>query len=82
MSRHVIVGLGEVLWDIFPDERRLGGAPANVAFHVEVLGEEGVIASRVGSDDRDPRSVLVACVVYYVYALYARVCDSVKLTEK
>jgi fructokinase len=50
MSRHVIVGLGEVLWDVFPDEQRLGGAPANVAFHVEVLGEEGVIASRIGSD--------------------------------
>lgn len=51
MSRHIVVGLGEVLWDIFPDERRLGGAPANVAYHVEVLGEEGVISSRVGSDD-------------------------------
>ncbi len=51
MSRHVIVGLGEVLWDVFPDGRRLGGAPANVAFHAEVLGEEGVIVSRVGSDE-------------------------------
>ena len=46
-----VVGLGEVLWDVFPDGKRLGGAPANVAYHAENLGEEGVIASRVGDDD-------------------------------
>lgn len=51
MSRHVVVGLGEVLWDVFPDGLRLGGAPANVAFHADVLGEDGVIVSRVGSDE-------------------------------
>jgi fructokinase len=48
---NLIVGLGEVLWDIFPDERRLGGAPANVAYHAAVLGNESVVASRVGDDD-------------------------------
>ena len=50
MSRHIVVGLGEVLWDIFPEEKRLGGAPANAAYHTEVLGEEGIIVSRVGDD--------------------------------
>ncbi|HEY5564694.1 MAG TPA: carbohydrate kinase [Rhodothermia bacterium] len=48
---NLIVGLGEVLWDIFPDERRLGGAPANVAYHAAVLGNESVVASRVGGDE-------------------------------
>lgn len=47
-----IVGLGEVLWDVFPDAERPGGAPANVAYHARVLGNEGVVASRVGDDER------------------------------
>lgn len=46
-----IIGLGEVLWDVFPDERRLGGAPANVAYHACTLGNAGIVASRVGDDD-------------------------------
>ncbi|MBL7978818.1 MAG: hypothetical protein JNN12_10800 [Bacteroidetes Order II. Incertae sedis bacterium] len=52
MNNHMtIVGLGEVLWDVFPDERRPGGAPANVAFHAQQLGNRGIIASRVGNDE-------------------------------
>lgn len=49
-SRPVVIGLGELLWDIFPDGRRPGGAPANVAFHASQLGCEGVVVSRVGQD--------------------------------
>ncbi len=45
------VGLGELLWDVFPDERRPGGAPANVAFHATQLGFHGAVVSRVGSDE-------------------------------
>jgi fructokinase len=45
-----VIGIGEVLWDIFPDQRRPGGAPANVAYHAGVLGNRGVVASRVGDD--------------------------------
>lgn len=48
--RPILVGLGEVLWDCFPDERRPGGAPANVAFHADQLGLCGVVCSRVGTD--------------------------------
>jgi len=47
----LVVGLGEVLWDVFPDARLLGGAPANVAYHASVLGNEGLVASRVGNDE-------------------------------
>ena len=50
-----IVGLGEALYDVFPNRRVLGGAPLNVAFHahqlLQSLGGEGVIVSRVGSDE-------------------------------
>ncbi len=45
-----VVGLGEVLWDLFPDRRRPGGAPANVAFHASQLGCYGLVCSRVGAD--------------------------------
>ncbi|MEW4490774.1 carbohydrate kinase [Thalassoglobus sp. JC818] len=53
MSEHrpIIVGLGELLWDVFPDERRPGGAPANVAFQAEQLGNQGIVVSRVGTDE-------------------------------
>lgn len=46
-----MVGLGEVLWDILPSGRVLGGAPANFAYMATVLGDQGVVASRVGDDD-------------------------------
>jgi len=47
----VIVGLGELLWDRFPDSRRPGGAPANVAYHATQLGGRGIVCSRVGDDE-------------------------------
>ena len=47
----VIVGIGELLWDVFPDGRReLGGAVTNLAYHASLLGDRGVLASRVGRD--------------------------------
>ncbi len=47
----IVVGLGELLWDCFENSRRPGGAPANVAFHADQLGCEGIVCSRVGRDD-------------------------------
>ena len=46
----IIVAIGEALWDVFPDQRRPGGAPCNVAFHAARLGDRGVIVTRVGDD--------------------------------
>ena len=46
-----VVGLGEVLWDMLPAGRQLGGAPANVAFHAAALGGSGAVASAIGADD-------------------------------
>jgi len=45
-----VAGLGEVLWDVYPDARYPGGAPANVAVHARRLGAEGVVASGIGED--------------------------------
>jgi fructokinase len=45
-----MVGLGELLWDLLPSGKQLGGAPANFAYMANVLGNEGVVASRVGID--------------------------------
>ncbi len=45
-----IIGLGEVLWDCYPDKKHLGGAPANVAIHAQRLGEKGIVVSAVGQD--------------------------------
>jgi fructokinase len=50
MTKHTIVGLGEILWDLFPAGKQLGGAPANFAYIASLLGEEGIPASRVGND--------------------------------
>ena len=45
-----IVGLGEVLWDLLPSGKQLGGAPANFAYISGLLGDCGVVASRLGAD--------------------------------
>ncbi|HET6574335.1 MAG TPA: carbohydrate kinase [Fimbriiglobus sp.] len=48
----MIVGIGELLWDVFSDGRKVaGGAPFNFAFHCQQLGHDAVIVSRVGDDD-------------------------------
>lgn len=46
-----IVGLGELLWDLFPSGRQLGGAPANFAYCSHLLGDNGTVVSRVGADE-------------------------------
>jgi fructokinase len=49
-KHHTVVGLGELLWDLFPAGRQLGGAPANFAYITSLLGDEGIPASRLGQD--------------------------------
>ena len=45
-----VVGLGEVLWDMLPRGACLGGAPANFAYITTLMGDQGIVASRVGED--------------------------------
>lgn len=47
---YTVVGLGELLWDLLPAGKQLGGAPANFAYMTRLLGDQGVVASRVGID--------------------------------
>lgn len=51
-GNHLVVGLGEILWDMLPDGKQLGGAPANFAYHAgQLLGMDNVLAvSAVGED--------------------------------
>lgn len=48
--RPLVIGVGEVLWDLLPAGRQLGGAPANFAYHAHALGAEALVVSRVGND--------------------------------
>jgi len=50
-KKFTIAGIGELLWDIFDNEKKLGGAPANFAYHVSALGHNGIIISRIGNDE-------------------------------
>lgn len=51
MNKHLkIVGMGELLWDLLPGGKQLGGAPANFAIHARQLGAEGLVVSSVGAD--------------------------------
>jgi fructokinase len=49
-AKRIIVGVGELLWDLLPSGKQLGGAPANFAYITKLLGDTGIPASRVGRD--------------------------------
>jgi len=60
MSTDAVVIWGELLWDRFPPERggaQLGGAPANVAWHLAQAGGWAQLVTRVGDDDDGRRAV-------------------------
>jgi fructokinase len=46
-----VIGIGEVLWDMLPEGKQLGGAPTNFAFHAQQLGLQSSIISSVGDDE-------------------------------
>ncbi|NPD81683.1 carbohydrate kinase [Prevotella sp. PINT] len=45
-----IVGLGEALWDVLPEGKKIGGAPANFAYHVSQFGLKSLAVSAIGKD--------------------------------
>ena len=53
----MIAGIGEVLWDVFPDGAHFGGAPANFACHASGLGAEAWMVSAVGTDELGDRAL-------------------------
>ncbi len=47
---NIVVGIGEALWDMLPEGKKIGGAPANFAYHVSQFGFESRAVSAVGND--------------------------------
>lgn len=50
MNDYYVVGMGEALWDILPEGKKIGGAPANFAYHVSQFGLPSCVVSAVGDD--------------------------------
>ncbi len=48
--KDIVVGMGEALWDVLPEGKKIGGAPANFAYHVKQFGLPSCVVSAVGDD--------------------------------
>ena len=48
--KDIVIGMGEALWDVLPDGKKIGGAPANFAYHVKQFGLNSCAVSAIGSD--------------------------------
>ena len=46
----IVVGMGEALWDVLPEGKKIGGAPANFAYHVSQFGFPSCVVSAIGDD--------------------------------
>lgn len=50
MENNLIVGMGEALWDMLPEGKKIGGAPANFAYHISQFGLNSSVVSAIGDD--------------------------------
>lgn len=50
MNNDLVIGMGEVLWDVLPEGKKLGGAPCNFAYHVSQFGLDSCAVSAIGDD--------------------------------
>ncbi len=50
IMNNIIVGMGEALWDVLPEGKKIGGAPANFAYHVSQFGFDSRVVSAIGDD--------------------------------
>jgi len=50
-KKPIVAGVGELLWDLLPDGKQLGGAPCNFAFHAKQAGCDSFVVSAIGNDD-------------------------------
>ena len=50
MEKNIVVGMGEALWDVLPEGKKIGGAPANFDYHVSQFGLNSKVVSAVGED--------------------------------
>ena len=49
-NKPIIIGIGELLWDVLPSGKKAGGAPINFVYHASQLGAESYAISAVGKD--------------------------------
>jgi len=49
-KKHIVIGLGEVLWDVLPDGKQMGGSPLNVVYHCAIAGLDSIVVSAIGTD--------------------------------
>ncbi|KOH43646.1 carbohydrate kinase family protein [Sunxiuqinia dokdonensis] len=49
--KSLVIGIGELLWDVFPDQKKIGGAPVNFAYHVSKMGIDSLAISAIGNDE-------------------------------
>jgi len=57
---HTVLAFGELLWDLIPTGKVLGGAPANFIFRINSFGDDGFLISRIGSDELGDEALAVA----------------------
>ncbi len=57
VGKYHFTGIGEILWDMFPDGAQFGGAPANFVCHSQALGAQSYIVSSVGNDELGQRAL-------------------------
>ncbi|MBO5269086.1 MAG: carbohydrate kinase [Muribaculaceae bacterium] len=50
MNKNLVIGMGEALWDVLPEGKKIGGAPANFAYHVSQFGLDSRVISAIGQD--------------------------------
>ena len=82
MSKKVIVGIGEILWDMLPSGKALGGAPANFAYHAQRLGAEGWAVSAVGDDalGREILDIVAEKGLHHIIAKIEKPTGTVEVT--
>ena len=87
-KNYLLVGIGEVLWDMLPSGKQLGGAPANFAFHANMLGGKGVVASCIGNDELGEKvldtldTLKLSCDYILIDKQHATGTVSVKINKK
>lgn len=73
----MITCFGEILWDVYPEGKRVGGAPFNVAAHLSMLGSASQIISRIG-EDKIGDEILEAALHHSVEPIYIQRDDKVQ----
>lgn len=75
MNQPTVLACGEVLWDLFPEGARFGGAPANFACHAAILGGKVSLLSAVGKDARGDEALAILQGFGIDISLIQRIAD-------